>query len=365
MPQQTYSIGFGQNDFFSSDTSQNNLLQTIPFDISNLKAWCNSIDPSYNTTSSDPSIVFESKTSKLIIDNSKNFIENYMPGNISINNNFNSLAIGLTASNAPSETHYAPIRGNIVINDSSMNLDISAGDMIYHTQNGNWNPEVTISAYIPTKSMLQYNPPPSIDSSANQNVTVSVNTRNPRCKFVNNCKENHPHYASCNTIIKVDKTGQSYCECVCSGPETSNSNSHSHCNTFNINENGTNTGGLDAAWVTNYLQATTLTSVLKNIKMNLNATFPNTSYTDASRNVVYDISMSVDLQIRNAIYDYYAEVIKNRQLQTRLSNKQTYDNTSTLISQDAIRSYRKQYLELFNVTTGIFLASAYIYISMK
>jgi hypothetical protein len=65
------------------------------------------------------------------------------------------------------------------------------------------------------------------------------------------------------------------------------------------------------------------------------------------------------------LYDYYAEIIKNRELQSNLMDNKTFNNTAKLISHDATQSYRKQYLELFNVTTGIFLASAYIYISMK
>jgi hypothetical protein len=112
-------------------------------------------------------------------------------------------------------------------------------------------------------------------------------------------------------------------------------------------------------------------SVINNIKMNLTATVMGTgSSSNIGGNLVAPYSNSGvlkdrDLKIRTAIYNYYAEVIKNRNLQADIMDKQTFNNTANLISQDATQNYRKQYLELFNVTTGIFLASAYIYISMK
>jgi hypothetical protein len=306
-----------------------------------------------------------------------------MPGNISINNNFNSIGLNMLAPTT-SEQYNAPIRGNIEVTTNNkiipkMNIDISGSSgstLIYSTQNGKLNPGIIVDAKIPsgnTNPMVEYNtgvPVLNLDGTT-RDITVSANTRNPRCKFVNNCTENHAHYESCKTIIKVDNAGQSYCECQCSGVLKADSKPHSHCNSVDINENGSNTGGLNAGWVTNYLKDTTLMSVINNIKMNLTATVMGTgSSSNIGGNLVATYSNSgvlndKDLEIRTAIYNYYAEVIKNRNLQADIMDKQTFNNTANLISQDATQNYRKQYLELFNVTTGIFLASAYIYISMK
>lgn len=387
MPEQTYSIGFGQNDFFYSTSDKqklDNLLLTIPFNGPNLITWCKSKDNTLQITEEDKNnstLLFQSKISDIVLkkENREDFINNYMPGNITINGNFNSLALGLTATNQPATQNSAPISGKIVIDTNNriipqMNLDIdsAASRMDYSTQNGNWNPGVTINAKIPTNSMLQYNPPAgpvTNPDGSEQKVTVSANTRNPRCKFVNNCTENHGHFASCKTQTMLDSaTGQNYCKCVCTGPIENNNKPHSHCSEIDINDTAKN--GLDATFVKQYLQDTTLTSVLKNITMNLNATFMGTGSKNIGGNLFADYADSkslkeTDLKIRNAMYDYYAEVITNRDLQKHLLDNQTFNNTATLISQDAIRSYRKQYLELFNVTTGIFLASAYIYISLK
>ena len=388
MPEETYSIGFGKNDFFYSTTNLDNLLLTIPFNkINTLKTWCisNGADKTkIEGLANDTNIIFNPIISDINIANKNDFINNYMPGNISINNNFNSLALNMMAPATPSEQYNAPIRGNIEVTTNNkkipkMYIDISSGigsTLDYSTQNGKLNPGITVNAETKNNNaMLEYNPggfPVENTDKTTQEITVSANTRNPRCKFVNNCTENHAYYESCKTIIKIDDAG-SYCECVCTGAQKLNPDNkpHSHCNSVDINENGSNTGGLNAGWVTNYLKDTTLMSVINNIKMNLTATVMDTgSAKTINGNLVATYTNSgglnkTDLEIRTAIYNYYAEVIKNRNLQADIMDKQTFNNTANLISQDATQNYRKQYLELFNVTTGIFLASAYIYISMK
>ena len=395
MPEETYSIGFGKNDFFYSldKEKQKNLLDTIPFNkIDTLKTWCKTKITSepdkaiIGGLTTDTNIIFNPIISDIILDtkNREDFIKNYMPGNISINNNFNILALNMMAPTT-SEPYNAPIRGNIVVTTNNkkiqnMYIDISSGigsTLDYSTQNGKLNPGITVNAKTKNNNaMLEYIPyGGSVLNSdkTTQKITVSANTTNPRCKFVNNCTENHAHYESCKTIIEVDKDGQSHCKCVCTGAPKLNPDNkpHSHCNSVDINENGSNTGGLNAEWVRNYLKDTTLMSVINNIKMNLTATVMGTGSAETiNGNLVAtytksDDLINTDLEIRTAIYNYYAEVIKNRNLQADIMDKQTFNNTANLISQDATQNYRKQYLELFNVTTGIFLASAYIYISMK
>lgn len=384
MPEQTYSIGFGKDDFFYS-TEPNKLkklLQTIPFTTDNktdkLIEWCKT-KGNISTTAGTDSIIFNSEISKIILDekNRDDFINNYMPGNISINNNFNSVALDLRASNDNTRIkNSVPIGGNVVIttNNNSipkMYLDISSGSTLnYSTQNGKWNEDILIDAKIPQSTMLEYIPGRILnpDGLTYQQVTVSANTRNPRCKFVNNCTVNHAHFSSCRTETDMN-TG--VCKCVCTGPMVSDGKPHTHCNDITIEDTATN--GLDESWVKKYMADTTLTSVLKDIKMSLKANFLNTSNSAATTingnlvaNYKYPNQLTnTDLEIRETLYDYYAEIIKNRELQTNLMDNKTFNNTAKLISHDATQSYRKQYLELFNVTTGIFLASAYIYISMK
>jgi hypothetical protein len=390
MPEQTYSIGFGKDDFFYSTQPEKlyNLLQTIPFKTDKLIDWCNLKGGNISTTAgtNNDSIIFNSEISKIILENRNDFINNYMPGNISINNNFNSVALGLTASSEPGSANSVPIGGNIVINTNDtlipkMYLDISSGSTLkYSTENGKWNQDISINTIIQkntinTINMLQYIPS-NKDSLINpdgsgsyQQVTVSANTRDTRCKFVNNCKVVHHHYPSCKTVTKIDANGQSYCECVCSGDMEYNGNPHTHCVPINIEDTSNN--GLDKTWVDKYIAHTTLTGLLKDITMNLKANFLNNSVATtidgnlfANYNDTNQLN-SKDLLIRKTLYDYYAEIIKNRDLQANLMDNKTFNNTAKLISHDATQSYKKQYLELFNVTTGIFLASAYIYISMK
>lgn len=384
MPEQSYSIGFGPNDFFYSYTKEEKILQTIPFDISNLIKWCQSRNPSLEITDNDrnnTSLLFQSKISDIILDpvNRDDFVNKYMPGNVYINNNFNSIALNLMASDVPSVSNSAPITGNIVIdtNNSSiptMNLDISAGSTLnYSTQGSQWNKDISLNAMIKNSSMLEYNPPAGALTNSDgtvRKITVSGTTRNPRCKFVNNCTENHAHFDSCTTQTFVDKnTGQSYCKCVCTGTIKFNATPHSHCNEINLED--TRTNGLDANWVNQYKSNTTLTTVLKNIKLNLNANFLKSSTaSNIDGKMVANYANATELiktdsNIRNLIYDYYMEVIDNKYNQQKLLDNNTFNNTASLIHKDATRTYKKQYLELFNITAGIFLASTYLYVLLK
>ena len=375
MPQQTYSIGFGQNDFFYSDTSQNNLLQTIPFNITNLEAWCISKNSSINITSTSPSIVFNSEISKIIIDNSQNFINTYMPGNIRINNNFNNIALGLTASGQSGVQPNTVIIGgtaDIGTHNSSipnLKLDISTGKIDYSTQGGQWQKDIVVDASIQNNPLLEFRSEQNSNGGSSRQISVSANTRNPRCKFVNNCTENHAHYTKCATQTFTDTTGQSYCKCVCTGPEIVNAEPHSHCSEINIEDTANN--GLTSDWVTNTYNTSvnTLTTFLKNIKLNLKANFTSDVTSDGT-NVSADYPNATtlttnDKNIRQKIYEYYAEVIQNKKNQQLLLENQSFNNTADQINKDATTSYKKQYLELFNVTAGIFLASTYIYIQLK
>jgi hypothetical protein len=217
MPEQTYSIGFGINDFFysASNTEKlNNLLQTIPFKTDKLIDWCNSKGGNISADSNS-TLLFQSKISDIILDpkNRNDFINNYMPGNISINNNFNSVALNLMASTEPATDNSVPIRGDVVINTNNksipqMYLDISSGSTLkYSTQNGKWNQDILINAKIPQNTMLEYIPPKGTSltnpDGTERKVTVSADTRNPRCKFVNNCTEDHEH-RDCRTVTKID-----------------------------------------------------------------------------------------------------------------------------------------------------------------
>ena len=381
MPQQTYSIGFGQNDFFYSDETQtqNALLETIKFDIKNLNAWCkkkpNADITNIDKLSNNYNIVFNPIISKIIIDNSQNFINTYMPGNIHINNNFNNIALGLTASGQSGvQPKSVTIGGtaDIGTHNSSipnLKLDISTGKINYSTQGGQWQKDIVVDTSIKNNPLLVFGEESNSNGGSRQ-ISVSANTRNPRCKFVNNCTENHAHYTKCATQTIYDKnTGESYCKCVCTGPEIVNAEPHSHCSEINIEDTANN--GLTSTWVTNTynISVNTLTTFLKNIKLNLKATFPSGVSSDGKKvSADYPNAQKLkdnDKLIRQKIYEYYAEVIQNKKNQQLLLENQSFNNTADQINKDATMSYKKQYLELFNVTAGIFLASTYIYIQLK
>jgi hypothetical protein len=380
MPEQTYSIGFGENDFFYSNTNQTSntnqkaLLETFPFDIPNLVKWCKTKDSSIKDSTS-PSIIFNSEISKIIIDNSQNFIDSYMPGNITINNNFNSIALGVAVSGGQPVLQNSVIIGGTADIDTNnlsipnLKLNISSGKIGYSSKSGQSQQDITLETQIQSNPLLLFGTETNTGGTSSRQISVSANTRNPRCKFVNNCTENHAHYTKCVTQTIRDNTGQSYCKCVCTGPLILNAEPHSHCNEINIEDTANN--GLSSTWVrdTYNKSVNTLNTFLKNIKLNLKANFPSGVSSDGTNaSAIYPNSTNLtdnDKAIRKKIYEYYAEVIQNKKNQQLLLDNQSFNNTADQINKDATTSYKKQYLELFNVTAGIFLTSAYIYIQLK
>jgi hypothetical protein len=72
-----------------------------------------------------------------------------------------------------------------------------------------------------------------------------------------------------------------------------------------------------------------------------------------------------DKAIRKLIYDYYYELNRNIQLRNVIITNDTLDITASQALLDANVQYKKEYLHLFNIFSGILFASGYIYIMYK
>jgi hypothetical protein len=72
-----------------------------------------------------------------------------------------------------------------------------------------------------------------------------------------------------------------------------------------------------------------------------------------------------DLTIRTLIYNYYYELNRNIQLRNLIISNDSLDNTAAQKLLDANVQYKKEYLHLFNIFSGILFASGYIYVMYK
>lgn len=366
MPEQTYNIGYGINDFFYNSENVD-LQNSLPFDKYNLVTWANSNGAEY---SSIPINIFDPKISAVVILKKDNFIKNYLPGNIVINQNFSnfsnfgSFKTELDASTLNDKNITSQLQsGNITIKSSITNLPETTFDLsvdedtnLNYKMNGiTLGDEITFNGNV-NYGQIPYNEPNGSTSY------ISVNTSNPRCKYQNNCTITHWHYASCTTQTFVNNDGQSYCKCVCKGPKEKNSNPHSHCSPYNISDTNDN-GNPNPDAI-----KSSLASLINKISFSIKKTPYSTTSTGNTLEYEYTNGkdfIDTDENIRTKLYDYYYELNRNILLRSKIISNDSADNTASQALLDANVKYKKEYLHLFNIFSGILFVSGYIYVMYK
>jgi hypothetical protein len=374
MPEQTYNIGYGSNDFFY-DKQNTELLKTLPFSKDSLLAWVKTYDTSV-TSAVD---IFDPKITAVVFANKEAFINTYLPANIIVNNgqfnatsnfsNYNQRSINLSSPpTGVGSTYNTGIQSGTVTLETSnaqapfLSYDLVAnGSEINYTTNSSYNvnPDITVKTTLNSNAETPY-PEPNGSTSY-----ISTNTANPRCKFQKSCTEKHWHYKSCTTQTIQNSDGTTYCRCVCNGPKTLDNNEHQHCSPFNI---GTNSSNPDGSIDQTAFQAS-IASLIKKVsiafKKNPDAyiapsgdgkmSFPYKPY-----NFIND-----DKAIRTLIYNYYYELNRNIELRNVIISNDSLDKTAAQALLDANVQYKKEYLHLFNIFSGILFVSGYIYVMYK
>lgn len=371
MPEQTYNIGYGANDFFY-DSNNVELSKTIPFNKANLVEWAKTKDGTINQSATID--VFDPKITAVVFLNQNAFINDYLPGNIVVNylsnfSNFADRVIDLTVTNTMESEKYNESKltaGSIKIESSNgmpeTNYDLNVNDSsIEYKINslGKLSQDVSLNGVL-SKSEIPY-PEPNGSTSY-----ISVNTANPRCKFQKGCTVNHWHYTSCTTQTFINKDGSSYCKCVCTGPKVNNGDPHDHCSPFNISETNAN-GSVNR----DSFQAS-LAALIEKITVSIKKEPDTYAYTGTNgklrfpyQNLWTTTFSTDDLTIRTLIYNYYYELNRNIQLRKKIIANDSLDNSAAQVLLDANVKYKKEYLHLFNIFSGILFASGYIYIMYK
>lgn len=393
MPEQTFNIGYGFNDFFYSENNANDLLKTLPFHKGNLITWTNRNKTSgatdINNTEATSISVFDPRITTVVFLNDTTkmrFINDYLPGNILINNttnfsNFNTRNTNLNIpasaiNNSSIDNTTGLVSGNIsistnntktpnIIYDFSVN-NTDKTNVEYKTNAlGQMGDDITINGTFNNEETKIIEPGSGAGSSYSY---ITKNTSNPRCKYRSKCTTDHWHYKSCKTQNFINPDGTTYCRCVCTGPPVKNNTEHQHCSPYKMNDANSSTfiNGDDTE-LTN-----SISNLIRDIKVTIKKKAePTLAPHDASSNNFHfaytklsDLSNN-DLTIRTLIYNYYHEMNRNIQLRDSIIHNDSIDSTAKQALLDANVKYKKEYLQLFNIFSGIFFVSGYIYIMNK
>lgn len=366
MPGESY-YNMGVKDFFYNKDTANKIITSIPFDTENFKTWLFSSNSKNKYEGKYDGNVFMSNVVNYVTDNSLNFINIFLPGNINLSQNINTTTSNVTG-------------GSIMVNSSKFDLNPNptkeSGYNSYNVYQSNTSAEDD-NQYMELNSSgnsVMYNKKDITNSSYRGGVTrtyISLNTKNPKCQYTTNCTAKH-EYNDCHTQIVKEPDGGTHCKCICNatGKIGDGVKPHTHCSPINIDENttlindinnnsynisssGGGGGGGEGSnsFYQNYINNSKLLSAIQSIKLRLN--LDESDNTDTS-------PVNIQFDIRNLIYKYYIEIYRNIDYQKQIQNYQS--NPSEQALSDANNLYKHKYLDLFNVLSGIFLVSSYIYI---
>jgi hypothetical protein len=320
----TYNITYGKQDFFYNSMDQNGLgvIDTFPFDVDSVITWARNVTENQEDFAYTPIDIFDVSLASVIMNSTYDFGNSFLKGNMVFNNTFNPSTVDTTSRGGSTGGLYTP--------DSS-------------------NPKPTMGGLPYVSGVV--NP----DGGTSNVIGIA---KNQRCNFRPVCTIKHLHY-SCTTQ-NVTNNGRSDCNCLCTGPPVLDDSPHSHCTTFTndiedpkaaVYSAYTQKSGL-AAWAS----STTTSTNSSTTYSDPNFIVPYANYTDLSNN---------DGLLRQLICNYYEEVYQNKQyMQTLSAQIDTYatNNKATI---DSTVNYKTNYLNLFNIVSGIFIVSGYIYVMAK
>lgn len=316
----TYPINYEDTGFFSSDP---NVIATIPFSLEAAITWAKKVTlqrPLIESEAGTIGDIFDSKLSVVITNpgNKDDFIDNFLLKNLYLNEEFGRISVSTGSIVSSNYTH----NDEVIINGST---------------------------YPATKI-----------TSSNRSTHYLLGTpSSQRVVYQPVCTINHLHYPNGCDVERIINGDSSYYKCSCVGTPVFNSEPHSHCQSFTnsaihpqtaINLAYSNKGGL-------------------NSRMSYIGT--SGSGSEGSGDVFdVDYANDVDLEntdrlIREAIYLYYCAVNQNIIYKNQLRDNKKKADTANQALMDSTVKYKTQYLDAFNLLSGIIIAGVYIYTMNK
>ena len=341
-----YNINIDDYNFFSATETVEN---TMPFRLPQLLTWAKTRDslPAEEITS-----VFDPKLAKVVIDNSNNFINEFLPKNIILNSDFSSGNSPVQASNSNSNiikigTDYYP---TVTLSPAELSADAPYNDLHSFPIK---DVDGVISWIFGT-------------TTTNFNANSRVSSDNPLIIYRTDCTTNHLHFPGATgcTIKNSDTTNR----CECDGTPVLNNVSHSHCfeftpNTIPDGSSLTTTIGGQSYSYTNIFEKAYYSYYKKQFDTSLQSNVSPGSQRNGDNPInPYVVSGDKDTANQNAkdlhklVYDYYVEVYNNLNYKKRFNPT----NPNELLMTDTMTKYNYNYLNMFNIISGIIIASGCI-----
>jgi hypothetical protein len=340
-----YNINIDDYNFFSATETVEN---TMPFRLPQLLTWAKTKDslPAEEITS-----VFDPKLAKVVIDNSTNFIREFLPKNIILNSDFSGDKSPFSDSNS-----------NIKENDNK------------------YYPTVTLSTAessaavdaAPYKGTLHSFPIKDVDGAiswifgtTNLSETSVVSSANPLIIYRTGCTKNHLHFpGATGCTIKLSSGNKNKCEC--DGTPVLNNESHSHCFEFKPTSDINSGSPLPLVGgnfsYTNIFENAYYSYYKSQFDTSLRSDGSSGSGLSGSLNNPNVVSGDSDtanqnaLELHKLVYDYYVEVYNNLNYKKRFNPT----NPNELLMTDTMTKYNYNYLNMFNIISGIIIASGCI-----
>ena len=336
--------------------------------------------------------IFDDRIINIVKQYPSKFIDEFLPGNLKISNKYQNIGVTFNGQFSSEDAD-----GRLSKTNAKADVDFHTGSKLENIgMSGNYKtttdgtlilnideiqtamPDYPIDDGIIRDPQTGKPATPPVNNPAGKILLIASDI-NPRCKFQPTCTINHEHYAKCKTQLFSDKNGKTYCKCVCSGPISTDGKEHQHCSPYNVKNPGDpgydekiDGGYNDFMGFTgdgNNLTYSSFNNSVSNLKVELNGMFPAIKGDAASMIASYgdadNTNIEIDKNIRATVYDYYLEVYENKRLQKILLSNSSFDSTAMQSMKDANMAYKVKYLELFNIVSGIIMASGYIYIFAK
>jgi hypothetical protein len=220
-----------------------------------------------------------------------------------------------------------------------------------------------------------------------------------QCNYRPTCTKNHLHYPGKNacTIKTTIQGGKTNFQCDCTGTPVINNEPHSHCSDFTIdkssfvfNKNAYQSEEQQAFYQAYNADYKRFANEYSDDSKYTPGFSPSSPQVPSSGGISGGVSGGISAggsvpgsvpdsvkgyskagssaadknrEFRELIYDYYIELGKNRGFQTKLVSMKSSANE--LVSADSLVKYQHNYLNLFNLITGIIIVSGCILILQK
>jgi len=337
---------------------------SLPFELSALNDWAKSKD----STIKESKIYFDVDLVKIVIDHSGNFINDFLSKNMVFNTDFRS---NLVVSNVTQK----PSKATLTMGDR-YTTSTENGKTVYKLKSGL--------------------------ASDGGNITIYGESGNQRVAVREGCNKKHLYYPEGCTVVNVNE-GEYY-QCNCNGSLAMNSSKsgvHTHCSEFTndiadpvlaYNSSLSASAGLQMAKYqtgkvdkfgniikitpngirfsktpTGYYRTTELENGENKPYDGNTGDLTDPSLPSDTTPVSYqnrDNLINDNLELRTLIYYYYISLSENYNLNNNISSADS-STTGSIALQDSNVKYRTEYLNAFNLFSGIIIISGYIYTNFR